>query len=914
MSLAPGTSIGHYDVTSLLGEGGMGQVWQATDTQLNRQVALKILPDAFAADPDRLARFKREAQILASLNHPNIAAIYGIEEAEGTRALVLELVEGPTLADRIAKGPIPLDEALPIAKQIAEALEAAHEQGVIHRDLKPANVKVKDDGTVKVLDFGLAKAFQPDASDPNLSMSPTISLTAAATQMGMVIGTAAYMAPEQAKGKVVDKRADVWAFGAVLFEMLTGAKPFPGADVSDTLATVLKFDPDWDLLPARTPESLRRLMRRCLTKDQKRRLGDMRSAVLDLDDAGLSVDHDERTTAVSRHLVWWKQPPAIGVVIGAALVTGAAVWMLARPTVAPGDVVRFEIVPPDDQYLSFGGQARDVVISPDGTKIVYKGPIPTTAASGPQLYLRSVDQLDGGPLPGTQGALGQFVSPDSQWVGFTDQSGRVLQRVPILGGSPVTVAEADSRIFGASWGRDGDIVFGTEGGGLFRVPAAGGEPESLTTLEPEHGDGEHLWPTLIEEASAVVFVINAAGETPPLASGRLAVLDLDTQAMTRLDIVGASPQYVSTGHIVYGAEDGSVRAVPFDTVTLEVTGVPVSLITGVRVKRSGSAAFSVSDGGRLVYALDTGVNTARRSLVWVDETGREERIPAPPRMYADPRLSPDGTKVALTMREEDGSTAIWIWHLYTEVLTRLTFGTGNDSSGYWTPDGRRVVFSSGRTFGGRTTYEKAADGSGTATLVPASVLGEVVAAVVPDGNAVVARVTAAANASSGSDLVLVPLGAAGVREPLLSTEFDERNPAVSPDGAWLAYVSNISGQYEVYVRPFPNVDDGLWQVSTDGGRAPTWSADGDELFFVEDDRRMMATSIRTSPGFSRTTPRMLFDGDYLTSRNARQYDVARDGRFVMIEASSAPDQEAQLPRITVVLNWFEELKRLVPTN
>ena len=503
MPLQPGTTLGPYQVIAKIGEGGMGEVWQARDTKLDRDVALKVLPEAFTADPDRLARFEREAKVLASLNHPNIGSIYGLEEAEGIRALVLELVEGPTLADRIKQGPIPLDEALPIAKQIAEALEAAHERGVIHRDLKPANVKVKDDGTVKVLDFGLAKAFQPEASDPNMSMSPTISLTAAATQMGMVIGTAAYMAPEQAKGKVVDKRADVWAFGAVLYEMLTGKKTFAGDDVTDTIAAVVRAEPDWSALPADVPARIGQVLRACLQKnltDRARDIGDVSLAMRGTFET-MATSPSEPVVAPTLQ-VWQRPVPAVAVALMLIAITSLAVWTMTRP--APADVVRLTIVPPDNAPLVLGGPRPSVVISPDGTQVVYVGIPPQGGA--PQLNLRPVNQLVGAPLRGGEGGTGPFVSADGQWVGSVHfNSLTTLQKVSIIGGPPLALTESPNPIFGASWGTDDQIIFGTNGTGLFRVSGGGGEPEVLTALDAEQGEVGHRWPFIIPGREAVVF-------------------------------------------------------------------------------------------------------------------------------------------------------------------------------------------------------------------------------------------------------------------------------------------------------------------------------------------------------------------------------------------------------------------------
>ena len=690
MPLSAGDRLGPYEITSELGAGGMGIVLRARDTKLDRDVALKVLPEAFTSDPDRLARFEREAKVLASLNHPNIGSIYGLEEAEGGkfRALVLELVEGPTLADRIRQGPIPIDEALPIARQLAEALEAAHEQGVIHRDLKPANVKVKADGTVKVLDFGLAKAFQPDASDPNVSASPTISLTAAATQMGMVIGTAAYMAPEQASGKQVDKRADVWAFGVVLYEMLTGTRPFVGDDVSKTLAHVIAMDPDWSALPNNVPPVLGTFLRGCLEKDPRERvrdIGDVRLAMKGAFEG--TVGTPSGPNAVPQLQVWRRRVGIVAAVLAALVLGGLTVRTLMRPE--PGDVIRFTIGPPNSAPVSFGGgSARDLAISPDGTQVVYVGP----SARGAGLILRPIDQLVGTPLRGGEGGRGPFFSPDGDAVGFISAGRNTsLQRVSIFGGPPVTLTESPNPIIGASWGLDGMIIFGTSGAGLFRVPGGGGQPEALTTLDPERGESGHTFPFNIPGREAVVFV-TSTGQV--LTTGQLAVLDLDTGDVTRLGLAGVSPHYVSTGHLVYAVQDGSVRAVPFDVTSLEITGNPVPLVEGVMVKVNGGADFSISDDGRLVYAVGTGGGDAQNTLVWVDREGREEPIAAPLRAYSYPRISPDGTRVAIDIRDEEND--IWVWNLPDGPLVRLTFDARDDEYGHWTPDGQRVVFSSSR--------------------------------------------------------------------------------------------------------------------------------------------------------------------------------------------------------------------------
>ena len=501
----------------------MGQVYQATDTKLNRQVALKILPEAFAADPDRLARFQREAHVLASLNHPNIAAIHGLEESGDTRALVLELVEGPTLADRISQGAIPVDEALPIAKQIADALEAAHEAGVIHRDLKPANVVVKDDGTVKVLDFGLAKAFQPDANDPNLSQSPTISLTAAATQMGMVIGTAAYMAPEQAKGKVVDKRADVWAFGVVLYEMLTGARPFAGDDVSETLARVIDREPDWETLPDSVPPGLSNFLRHCLQKNPKQRIRDIGDVSLAMEGAFETTVSASSEPVISPQLRVWQRPvPATIIALLIAAVSGFGLWTATRP--APRPITRMTLTVPLGEPLSLNFPNTDVAISPDGTHVVYAG----TRDGQPQLYVRALDELDPTVLTGIgDRPRNPFISPDGNWVGFFDGS-RALQRVSIRGGPPVPIADVNAPPRGASWGADDTIIYATgdNATGLWRVASGGGEPELLTTPDTERGERDHYWPEILPGGRAVLFTIMPQGS---VENAQIAVLSLESR-------------------------------------------------------------------------------------------------------------------------------------------------------------------------------------------------------------------------------------------------------------------------------------------------------------------------------------------------------------------------------------------------
>ena len=677
MSLQPGTTLGPYEVLSAIGAGGMGEVYKARDTKLDRDVALKILPDAFVNDPERLARFQREAKVLASLNHPNIAAIYGLEESGDSPALVLEYVPGPTLQDRIAKGPIPLDEALPIARQIAEALEAAHEQGIIHRDLKPANVKVKDDGTVKVLDFGLAKALGPDLSDLDAANSPTMTMTAAATKMGVIMGTAAYMSPEQARGKTVDKRADIWAFGVVLWEMLTGRQAFGGTDISETLASVLKTDLDLTRLPRATPGPIRKLIRRCVERDRAERLRDIGDARFEIKEAlgAPSVDLAERD-AVGQPALWQRPVPLAFAGLALMALTGLAVWNLTRPAeLAPPRVGRFTLTAPGNEPISVSNLYQDLAVSPDGTKVVYMAGLSVPSSA---LTVRPVNQLAGEPLDATTPdmSFNPFVSPDNEWVGFFDNTTKTLRKVSILGGPAITLCDIGSlRLRGASWGDDDTIIFGTDTpSGLWRVPGGGGEPEELTTVDGEGGGVNHGWPEVLPGGRAVLFTIL----TTDLDTAQIAVADLATGAHRVLVPGGHAPRYAATGHLVYAAS-GTLRAVAFDLEALEIVGNPVPVLDGVVTKTSGAANFDLAEDGSLVYLPGSAAGgSAERGLMWVDGAGQEEALPPAPGPYLSVSLSPDGSRAALGMNAGE-NLDIWVAELERGSLTRVTTDAAPDT-------------------------------------------------------------------------------------------------------------------------------------------------------------------------------------------------------------------------------------------
>ena len=801
----------------------MGEVYRARDTRLGRDVAIKILPRAFKDDPDRLARFEREARVLASLNHPHIGAIYGLEEADDVTALVMELVEGDDLAERIGRGAIPIAEALPIARQIAEALEAAHEQGIIHRDLKPANIKVRSDGTVKVLDFGLAKALDATGLPrPSVTTSPTLSL---ATQAGVLLGTAAYMPPEQAKGRPVDRRADLWSFGCVLFEMLTGHRPFEGETISDVLARIIERDPDWKALPANTPTSIRTLLRRCLEKDPRRRLDSAAVARLEIEEASTTPTTDALPISGVSRGAGWLLLALVAVAVLAAAVGAIATRAVTRPaSTLPTPVSRFAITLPPAQPLTFSINDRDIALSADGTRLAY------TAGDQAQLMVRALDQLEAVPLAGIANARAPFLSPDGRWIGFFDRldegvgTGVVrrgaLRKVSVSGGAPITICTLSGASRGASWGPDDSIVFATSdpSSGLLRVPASGGDPEVLTKPDAASGEQDHYFPSVLPGASGVLFTVWSGGNK----NGQVAVLDLKTGQRKTLIRSGSQAEYVETGHLIY-TNGGTLWAVRFDLATLTVLGDPAPLIE--HVLTLGAADFTVSRRGTLVY-VPAGSGTSR-SLVWVSRQGAEEPIAAPPRGYVSARLSPDGKRVALHIRDQGG---IWIWDFARGTLMPLILGAiGNFS--LWAPDGQHVIFEMSRDDAPGVTnlYRRSVDGTGVDERLTTSAHAQRPNAISPDGTRLVLEELMP---SSNYNLMLLSLAGTPRVEPLLQTAFDERNAAISPDGRWMAYDSTESGQSQIYVRPFPNVTDARYQISTAGGRTPAWTPDGHDLFFV----------------------------------------------------------------------------------
>ena len=885
MSLSPGTRFGQYEIADEIGAGGMGLVYRATDTTLEREVAIKVLPESMAADAERISRFDREAKTLASLNHPNIATIHGLEKADGTTALVMELVEGPTLADRIEKGAIPADEALGIAMQIAEALEAAHGQNIVHRDLKPANIKLRPDGTVKVLDFGIAKALEPENVTTG-GQSPM--LTTPVTQVGVILGTAAYMSPEQARGKAVDERTDIWAFGCVLYEMLTGQPAFGGEDVPITLARVLANDTDMESLPNAISPAVRQAIQLCLQKDLRKRVADIRDVRLALEGAFDTVSPQAAEGVVVARSAWRRTlPVASATLVSGAILAGLTVWVSMQPE--PRPVNRFDYELSEGQLFRFSGEPI-MALSPDGRNFVYN--------TQDGLYLRTMGDLEARLIPGTEPILSTPVfAPDSQAIAYWDISGQ-LKRIGISGGAPVVIAEVSSNVYGLSWEADGTIFVGLPDG-VYRVSANGGTPELVVEADFPYG------PRLLPDEDSVLFNVTT---TQNWDDSQIVVQSLSTSERTVLVEGGTDAHYFPTGHLVYALGDG-LFAVAFDPDTLTVSGGTVPLVQGVMrtTGTTGASNYSVSDDGTLAYVIGS-ATAAQHTLVWVDREGREEPIGAPPRNYTSPRISPDGMRVALNPRDQE--VDIWIWDLIRETLTRLTFDPGTDTFPVWSPDGLRIAFSSGRGGDRGGIYWRAADGSGLVERLAESGGQMFPSSFLPDATGIIFR--GALTGAENDDIAIVSLDGGGDTTPLLQTTFRERNPELSPDGRWLAYASNESGREEIFVRGFPEVDaGGRWQVSTGGGLQPLWSRDGRELFYRSGDA-LLAVSIETDPTFIAGNAEVVFERQYANPQGGRTYDISPDGeRFLMIKQVESASEASQ---IIVVQNWFEELKRLVPTE
>jgi serine/threonine protein kinase len=886
MRLQSGSRLGPYEIMATIGAGGMGEVYRAADTNLKRHVAIKVLPDAVAGDEERLVRFQREAEVLALLNHPNISQIYGLERSNGVTALVMELVEGPTLADRISHGAIPLPDALPIAKQIAEALEAAHDLGIVHRDLKPANIKIRPEGTVKVLDFGLAKAGAAgaDGHAVQLMNAPTVSSPEIATTPGVILGTAAYMAPEQAKGRPADRRADMWAFGCVLYEMLTGQPAFSGENVTEVLAAVVRDEPDCSGLPKATPPAIETLIRRCLKKDPRQRLADASAARLDLDDAltgRAGASEDEPRGRRRRHA-----PFAVPLLIGVTLLAGSILGWTLRPQTPPssGIPARLEIsLPPGDQLDLF---YNNVALSPDGRTVAYVA----SHEGVSRLYVRPLDSFEVSPLAGTDGAFHPFFSPDARWLGFFAQG--KMKKIRVGGGAVQAIVDAGPN-GGASWGADGTIVYApsaiTGKAGLARVSDEGGEPTVVTTPDVAKGEYNHRYPQILPGGRAVLFTsLSGFGWD----ESRVEAVRLDTGERRLLVRGGHTGRYVPGGHLLY-YRAGAIYAVRFDPDRLEVYGESPVAIADDALGNSGivGAPLAISDKGSVAYVpAPAGRRQLERRLMWTDRQGRLEPLGAPVRNYSDrPVVSPDGRRVAVVI--VSGTAELWVYDLARASLTPLTSDRSSSADPVWTPDSRRLAYRNNQT-GSWSLYQRTVDGSEPEEPLTTGQVNETPWSWSPNG-----RVLAFERWSSatGRDIYTLSLDGDRKPRPFLASPAREGAPQFSPDGRWVAYVSDESGGFQVYVAPYPGPGR-RWQISMDGGDAPQWNPKGGELFY-ENGPQTMVVNVKTGTTFNAGKPRVLYVGPLGR--------VAPDGQRFLTNVGVVPSQPPRT--IRMILTGGNEL-------
>ncbi len=881
MALSPGTRLGPYQILAPIGAGGMGEVYRAKDLKLDREVAIKTLPEAFGRDPERLARFEREAKALAALNHPNIAAIYGVED----RALVMELVDGETLDSLIKPGPLPIETALDYARQIADAVEAAHEKGIVHRDLKPANIKITPEGAVKVLDFGLATITQvADTSPSDATNSPTFTMSP--TRAGMILGTAAYMSPEQARGKPVDKRADIWAFGVVLYEMLTGKRLFHGETITDILASVVKEQPDLTKVPLK----VRRLLQACLQKDPKQRLQAIGDYRLLLDPEDEAVGSEQPNPAYKRWL--W---PGVAVLLLAALGVVSFTHFREKPPAAP-ELLRFQIYPPEK--AAFG---ESLALSPDGRRIAFT----TVGTDGrSQISIRDLDALDSRVLPGTESATEFFWSPDSRFLAFAD--GPRVKKIDVFGGPPITLCELPQRVGSGSWSTSGVLLVGGRGTGpLWRVSASGGPATQVTKLDPSRGDVFHTIPSFLPDARHFVYLRRGNAENSGIYLGSLDTKPEDQAAKrlvgTPIGGVYARSSDPRDGYLLF-LREGTLLAQKFDTERLELAGDPVPVAEHVGDANNVLGFFTASANS--ILAFRSGLGTTGVQLTWFDRQGKPLGTIGDIGVMQRLAVSPDGRTVAVDRRDlQTGFLDIWLHDLTRGTASRLTFNTSNTGFPIWSPDGSHVAY---YTSGGQAgVHQKAASGIGQDDLLDQGPAGHRR----PldwsrDGRYMIESVL---DPKTKYDIWVLPLFGDRKSFPLLHTEFNELNAKLSPSGQWLAYVSDETKRNEVYVQTFPN-PGGKWQVSTNGGDLPVWSRDGKELFFVGSDQKMMVVAVNSGAGsgskFEAGVPKALFDTHLDLGMNPG-FDVRKDGRFLIPTRSG---QSAVAP-ITVVVNWTAALNK-----
>jgi Tol biopolymer transport system component len=886
MPLSTGYRLGFYEIRAPIGAGGMGEVYRAGDTKLKRDVALKILPEAFARDADRMLRFQREAEVLASLNHPNIASIYGVEESSGTRALVMELAPGPTLAERISDGPIPEDEAIHIARQIAEALEYAHEKGVIHRDLKPANVKITPEGAVKILDFGLAKALSGDDSAITGDAGNSPTLTMGATKAGVILGTAAYMSPEQARGKNVDRRADIWAFGVVLAEMLTGKRLFRGEDMSEILASVIKEEPRWETVP----ERFRPLLRRCLEKDPRRRLRDIGDAMALLEATATPIAVQSAAAPARRPWAAWTAA-VLFFVLAAAAVPFSVAHLREKPAVA--QPMRFEIpAPPKASFEVYTS------LSPDGRRLAFTAYSPDGV---PRIWIRDLETLQARQLAGTENPASLWWSPDSRYVAFG--RGQQLKKIDVAGGPAQTLCESKNAVGSGAWSKSDVIVFGGRGTGpLQQVSSAGGTPSPLTQLDTARQETFHSFPSFLPDGRHFVYFRRSSNvENSSISLGSLDAKP-EEQNSKRLIPSQFSAAYAASstpgaGHLLF-LRDGTLMAQAFDEEKLELTGEPVPVAEQVGSSNQyGNFSASAND----VLAYRTGA-AGTLQLTWFDRNGKSLGTVGEPSLFARLALSPDSTRAAV--RRSTASGDLWLMDFMRGVSTRFTFDPSQNDFPVWSPDGSRIVFHSNR--GSRfDLYQKASNGAGTEELLLKSDQDKTPTAFSRDGRFLL---FSSQDPKNGTDLWVLPMEGDRKPVPVLQTEFNERNAMFSPDMRWIAYGSNESGRAEVYVRPFAapgsgtSATSGKWQVSKDGGDFPHWRQDGKELYFRLPGGAVMAVQVTPTPTtFEAGVPHVLFN--YPAQAGV---EPAPDGNRFLVEAFQ---QDQAAAPITVVLNWQSALRK-----
>src|SRR5467141_2105853 len=867
MALASGTRLGSYEVVAQIGAGGMGEVYQAHDTKLGRDVAIKVLPEAVAHDADRLSRFQREAKMLAALNHPNIATIHGLEQSGGTSYLVMELVSGDTLAERVKReGTVPVEEALTIAKQIAEALEAAHEKGIIHRDLKPANVKVTTEGKVKVLDFGLAKAFAGEEAGSDPSNSPTLSQ--AATMQGMILGTAAYMSPEQARGKTVDKRTDLWAFGCVLYELLTAKPAFHGEDITEILAAVVKSEPDWSCFPEDTPPAIRLLFRRCLQKDKALRLRDAGDVRIEIHEAMSAPPTAVAPTATPAKKIWREHLAWAAAAVFVSTTVAFAIGFVLRAPKSPQSMrLSAEIGVDASLDTSLGSSA---ILSPDGTRLAL---IAIGADEKRRIYVRSLDQLQATALPGTENARDPFFSPDSQWIGFFADGN--LKKISVQGGVAVTLCDAPTDR-GGSWGEDGTIVFTPDvGAPLTKVSSSGGVPQPLTTLDKQGGETTQRWPQVLPGGKAVLYTSAAGG-------------------------VG----------IIFEDADINVYSM--------ASGQPTPILEGVGTSPGvGGAQFSFSVNGSIAYVASGG-GGQNVSIYWMDRAGKFTPLRETPGDYRNPAFSPDGKRLALEI--SDGKRRdIWVYEWERDALTRLTFASEDITNPVWTPNGQRIVYSSREKGGAYNLWWIRADGGGNPERLTESKSAQSAGSWRPDG-----KVLAFTQSNSGTNLDIMTLPIEGDEksgwksgEPksFLNSPSAEVQPAFSPDGRWLAYEGSESGSYEVFVRPFPG-PGGKWQISSSGGVLPKWSRNGRELFYrTSDSKIMVVTYTASGDSFHADKPQLWSPGQFTElGLFTYNFDLHPDGKRFAVLKAPGTGQTAAMNKVSFIFNFFDELRSKFPSG